>query len=66
MIGDKVLFVPVMAKWPVRCYMVGTVCSVTGKFATVVDVTGVLHTVYLASVVTVSSPTVSIAPFCLH
>ena len=60
-LDDKVLFVPTMPKWPVRCYMLGTVCSVAGKFATVVDVTGVLHTVYLASVVTVSSPTVSTA-----
>ena len=50
-INDKVLFVPSIAKWPVRHYMLGTVCSVTGKFVLVVDVTGASHTVYLTAII---------------
>ena len=53
--GDRVLFVPMIPKWSVRHYMPGIVQSTIGKFGIVIDFTGVLHTVYLASLVNISS-----------
>ena len=39
-----VLFVPRLAKWPQRCYIVGFVTEQVGRFLQLTDIAGQQHT----------------------
>lgn len=58
-VGDRVLYVPRLALWQHRCYMLGTVQRVQGKYATVTSVCGEQEVVYTAQMIVHSKCEVS-------